>query len=84
MTTAPAVGIPVAAVLLAVELLLFEWRPRSLIPVTFASVTAAVLRSNNSEPTRTSTCSSPPEICKPASRVRVLPTTCSTSRNVRV
>src|ERR1700744_4117062 len=35
---------PFAAVLLAVELLLFEWRPRSLIPVTFASVTAAVLR----------------------------------------
>jgi CIC family chloride channel protein len=35
---------PFAAVLLAVELLLFEWRPRSLIPVAFASVTAAVLR----------------------------------------
>ena len=26
-------GTPIAAVLLAVELLLFEWRPRSLIPV---------------------------------------------------
>jgi CIC family chloride channel protein len=35
---------PFAAVLLAVELLLFEWRPRSLIPVAFASITAAVLR----------------------------------------
>jgi chloride channel protein, CIC family len=35
---------PFAAVLLAVELLLFEWRPRSLVPVAFASVTAAVLR----------------------------------------
>src|SRR6201990_487029 len=35
---------PFAAILLAVELLLFEWRPRSLIPVAFASVTAAVLR----------------------------------------
>lgn len=27
-------GTPVAAVLLAVEVLLFEWRPRSLVPVT--------------------------------------------------
>ncbi len=35
---------PLAAVLLAVELLLFEWRPRSLVPVTIASATAAVLR----------------------------------------
>jgi len=35
---------PVAAVLLAVELLLFEWKPRSLIPVALASVVAAVVR----------------------------------------
>src|SRR5215470_12823146 len=35
---------PVAAVLLAVELLLFEWRPRSFIPVAIASAMAAVLR----------------------------------------
>jgi chloride channel protein, CIC family len=35
---------PVAAVLLAVELLLFEWRPRSLIPVALASVAAAAVR----------------------------------------
>jgi chloride channel protein, CIC family len=35
---------PVAAVLLAVELLLFEWKPRSLIPVALASAAAAVLR----------------------------------------
>lgn len=35
---------PVAAVLLAVELLLFEWRPRSLIPVGIASATATVAR----------------------------------------
>jgi H+/Cl- antiporter ClcA len=35
---------PLAAVLLAVELLLFEWKPRSLIPVALASVTAAVVR----------------------------------------
>ena len=35
---------PVAAVLLAVELLLFEWKPRSLIPVGVASVVAWVMR----------------------------------------
>ena len=37
-------GTPVAAVLLAVELLLFEWRPRSFIPVAVAAVTATMLR----------------------------------------
>jgi len=35
---------PVAAVLLAVELLLFEWKPRSLIPVALASAVAGVVR----------------------------------------
>lgn len=35
---------PVAAVLLAVELLLFEWRPRSFIPVAIASAVAAIVR----------------------------------------
>src|SRR5215472_16264209 len=35
---------PVSAVLLAVELLLFEWKPRSLIPVSLASVTAGAAR----------------------------------------
>jgi H+/Cl- antiporter ClcA/CBS domain-containing protein len=35
---------PIAAVLLAVELLLFEWKPRSLIPVIAACVVAAALR----------------------------------------
>jgi CIC family chloride channel protein len=35
---------PMAAVLLAVELLLFEWKPRSLIPVALASAFAALLR----------------------------------------
>jgi CIC family chloride channel protein len=35
---------PLAAVLLAVELLLFEWRPRSFVPVAVAAVTAGVLR----------------------------------------
>ncbi len=35
---------PVAALLLAVELLLFEWKPRSFIPVAVASVVASVLR----------------------------------------
>ncbi len=35
---------PIAAVLLAVELLLFEWKPRSFIPVAVASVVASVTR----------------------------------------
>jgi CIC family chloride channel protein len=35
---------PVASVLLAVELLLFEWKPRSFIPVALASATAAAAR----------------------------------------
>jgi H+/Cl- antiporter ClcA len=35
---------PVASVMLAVELLLFEWKPRSLIPVALASATAAAMR----------------------------------------
>src|SRR5204863_4654129 len=35
---------PVAAVLLAVELLLFEWRPRSFVPVAVASAVAYVMR----------------------------------------
>jgi CBS domain-containing protein len=35
---------PVAAVLLAVELLLFEWRPRSFIPVAVAAATASAVR----------------------------------------
>ncbi len=37
-------GSPVSSVLLAVELLLFEFRPRSLVPVALASATAAGLR----------------------------------------
>src|SRR5947209_7307106 len=37
-------GSPVSAVLLAVELLLFELRPRSLIPVAFAAATATGVR----------------------------------------
>ncbi len=35
---------PLAAVLLAVELLLFEWKPRSAIPVALASITAGAAR----------------------------------------
>jgi H+/Cl- antiporter ClcA/CBS domain-containing protein len=35
---------PLASILLAVELLLFEWRPRSFLPVTAAAAVAAVLR----------------------------------------
>ncbi len=37
-------GSPVSAVLLAVELLLFEYRPRSLIPVSLAAAVAAGVR----------------------------------------
>jgi len=37
-------GTPIAAVLLAVELLLFEWKPRSFIPVTVAAVVAYAWR----------------------------------------
>lgn len=37
-------GTPVAAVLLAVELLLFEWRPRSLLPVMLACAVAGFTR----------------------------------------
>src|SRR5512138_3087487 len=35
---------PVASILLAVELLLFEWKPRSFIPVAIASLAAAAVR----------------------------------------
>ncbi|HYK42040.1 MAG TPA: chloride channel protein [Thermoanaerobaculia bacterium] len=35
---------PVAAVLLAVELLLFEWKPRSFIPVALSAMVAGALR----------------------------------------
>src|ERR1700761_1294112 len=35
---------PLASILLAVELLLFGWRPRSLVPVTAAVVVATVAR----------------------------------------
>jgi len=35
---------PAAAVLLAFELLLFEWKPRSIVPVALASITAAICR----------------------------------------
>jgi H+/Cl- antiporter ClcA len=37
-------GSPVSAVLLAVELLLFEYRPRSLIPVSLAAAVATAVR----------------------------------------
>lgn len=37
-------GTPLAALLLAVELLLFEWRPRSVVPVAAAAACAAVVR----------------------------------------
>jgi len=37
-------GTPMAAILLAVELLLFEWKPRSFIPVTVAALVALAWR----------------------------------------
>src|ERR1700742_3024037 len=37
-------GSPVSAVLLAIELLLFEYRPRSFLPVALASATATGIR----------------------------------------
>ncbi|HVJ43289.1 MAG TPA: chloride channel protein [Dongiaceae bacterium] len=37
-------GTPLAAVLLAVELLLFEWKPRSFLPVTVAVIVATAAR----------------------------------------
>ncbi len=37
-------GSPISAVLLAIELLLFELKPRSVIPVAFAAATAAAAR----------------------------------------
>jgi chloride channel protein, CIC family len=37
-------GTPIAAILLAVELLLFEWKPRSFIPVAIAAMMAMAIR----------------------------------------
>jgi len=37
-------GTPIAAILLAVELLLFEWKPRSFLPVVIAAVISAAGR----------------------------------------
>ena len=41
---AAAFSCPMSATLLAVELFLFEWRPRSLVPVAIACVTAGTVR----------------------------------------
>jgi chloride channel protein, CIC family len=38
-------GTPIAAIMLAVELLLFEWTPRSFVPVAAAAIIAEVERS---------------------------------------
>jgi chloride channel protein, CIC family len=35
---------PFASIMIAIELLLFEWKPRSFIPVALASITAAAAR----------------------------------------
>ena len=57
-------GTPVAAVLLAVELLLFEWKPRSFIPVAVAAIVAAALAPG---------CCSAPGRCSRSSRHPALP-----------
>ena len=38
-------GAPIASVMIAVELLLFEWKPRSFVPVVVASFVADAMRS---------------------------------------
>jgi H+/Cl- antiporter ClcA len=43
---AAAFGTPVAAVLLAIELLLFEFRPRSILPVALASAVATAMHAH--------------------------------------
>src|SRR5581483_11271004 len=43
-------GSPIAATLLAVELLLFEWKPRSFIPVVIACASAMAARQFLMEP----------------------------------
>src|SRR6185503_1920245 len=35
---------PLAAIMLGIEILLFEWKPRSFVPVALASATAAISR----------------------------------------
>jgi len=37
-------GTPVAAILLAVEVLLFEWKPRSFVPVVIAALVSLTWR----------------------------------------
>ena len=39
-------GTPIAAILLAVELLLFEWKPRSFVPVALAAAAAMATRNH--------------------------------------
>ena len=43
-------GSPVAAILLAIEVLLFEWKPRSFLPVAMAALVAAATRAFIMEP----------------------------------
>jgi chloride channel protein, CIC family len=38
-------GAPIASVLIGVELLLFEWRPRSFVPVAIAAFSSMIVRS---------------------------------------
>ena len=58
-------GCPVSAVLLAVELLLFEYRPRSLVPVALASPRPPACASRTRDRLR---CSRSPQSFRPRSR----------------
>jgi H+/Cl- antiporter ClcA len=55
---------PLASILLAVELLLFEWRPRSYLPVAASVAVATIVRGASSEPRR----------CSPSTPVRCIST----------
>jgi CIC family chloride channel protein len=57
---------PLASILLAVELLLFEWRPRSYLPVAAAVCVATALRMSLSAAGRSSPCRSPRRCSHPA------------------
>ena len=52
-------GTPFSAILLAIELLLFEFRPRSFIPVAFAALTAICLHPISVWPRAPVSCSRP-------------------------
>ena len=74
-------GSPVSAVLLAVELLLFEYRPRSLIPVALASAMATGMRALFARPGRSS---SMPPMQQPSLPALAACTSCSAASSARL